>query len=72
MGKKKSSDPKILLLYDSYLLDERITYSFNNRKFKNIDYFHTVFIQFAGGKGLMFYSKHPEDFNINNMRFLSQ
>ena len=71
MEKKNILDSKILLLYDSYLLDEAITYSFNDRKFENIDYFHTVFIQFADGKGLMFYSKHPEDFNINNRKSLS-
>ena len=69
LEKKKILDSKILLFYDSYLLDNRNTYSFNDGKFKNIDYFHTVFIQFADGKGLMFYSKYPKDFNINNMRF---
>ncbi len=71
MEKKNILGSKILLLYDSYLLDETITYSFNDRKFENINYFHTVFIQFADGEGLMFYSKHPEDFNINNRKSLS-
>ena len=71
MEKKNILDSKILLLYDSYLLDETTTYSFNDREFENIEYFHTVFIQFADGKGLMFYSKHPEDFNINNRKSLS-
>jgi hypothetical protein len=65
LEKKKIQDSKILLLYDSYLLDETATYSFSNKIFENIDYFHTIFIQFAGGAGIMFYSKHPEDFNIN-------
>lgn len=63
IGKKKIQDSKILLLYDSYLLDEITTYSFSDKIFENIDYFHTIFIQFADGGGLMFYSKHPEDFN---------
>ena len=66
LGKKKIQDSKILLLYDSYLLDEITTYSFSDKIFENIDYFHTIFIQFADGGGLMFYSKHPEDFNIND------
>lgn len=71
MDEKNILDSKILLLYDSYLLDETTTYSFNDREFENINYFHTVFIQFADSEGLMFYSKHPEDFNINNRRSLS-
>ena len=65
LEKKKIQNSKILLLYDSYLLDERTTYSFSDKKFENIDYFHTIFIQFADSGGLLFYSEHTEDFNIN-------
>jgi len=63
LGRKGIQEPKILLLYDSYLLDEISTYSFKNEPLENIDYFHTIFIQFAGGEGLIFYSKNPGDFN---------
>ncbi len=60
---KAIKEPKILLLYDSYLLDETSTYSFGIESLENIEYFHTIFIEFAGGEGLIFYSKDPNDFN---------
>ncbi len=62
LEKKTVKEPKILLLYDSYLLDEISTYSFEDKALKNMDYFHTIFIQFAGGEWLIYYSKNTDDF----------
>jgi len=62
LEKRVIKEPKILLLYDSYLLDETSTYSFGNESLENMEYFHTIFIQLAGGEGLIFYSKNPDDF----------
>jgi hypothetical protein len=56
-------EQKILLLYDSYLLDETSTYSFGSESLEDIEYFHTIFIQLAGGEGFIFYSKNPDDFD---------
>jgi hypothetical protein len=65
LEKRAIEEQKILLLYDSYLLDDKSTYSFGIESLKDIEYFHTIFIQLAGGEGLIFYSKNPDDFDKN-------
>jgi len=63
LEKRSIKEPKILLLYDSYLLDDTSTYFFGNDSLKDIQYFHTIFIQLSGGEGFIFYSKNLDDFN---------
>lgn len=66
LEKKAITENKILLFYDSYLLDEKSTYSFEDNTIMNIEYFHTVFIYLpATNGGFIYYCRDPELFRNN-------
>jgi len=57
------SDEKILLFYDSYLLDDKSTYSLIHNEISNMEYFHTIFVHMpADQAGFVFFSKSLEEF----------
>jgi hypothetical protein len=63
LDKRCISDEKILLFYDSYLLDDKSTYLSIHDEIGNLEYFHTIFIHLpVDQEGFVFSSKCLEVF----------